>query len=116
MVNDHESGVIIPEKIEISKAFDNLKQDITKLKFICVDSSITGRETCVVHFSIAGAKSKYPGSINVTNGGRYPKSVYYGRIMPEGTGRSMFHSSTRTTLDVCKVIEQWEEFFEKVVS
>lgn len=38
-----------------------------------------------LQFSIAGAKSKVPGAINVTDGGKFGNNVFYGRILPDGT-------------------------------
>jgi hypothetical protein len=38
-----------------------------------------------VQFSIAGAKSKVPGAINVTDGGKFQSNTFYGRVMPDGT-------------------------------
>lgn len=35
--------------------------------------------------SLAGAKAKFPGSVNVTDGGQYPDNTWYGRVHPDGT-------------------------------
>lgn len=34
--------------------------------------------------SLAGERSRYAGAVNVTDGGKYPDNVYYGRIEPNG--------------------------------
>jgi hypothetical protein len=39
----------------------------------------------VVVFALAGAKSKNPGGVNVTDGGKYPANVFFGRILTDGT-------------------------------
>lgn len=41
-----------------------------------------------IQFSIAGAKSKVPSAINVTDGGRFGSNKYFGRILPDGTWQS----------------------------
>lgn len=38
-----------------------------------------------VQLSLAGDASKHPGTINVTDGGRYPNNVWFGRIDQSGT-------------------------------
>lgn len=42
--------------------------------------------------ALAGERSRYRGSLQVTDGGRYPDNVYYGRISPEGTWEGRDHS------------------------
>jgi len=37
-----------------------------------------------VVLSLAGPKSKYPGTINLTDGGSFYNNVWYGRVTPEG--------------------------------
>lgn len=37
-----------------------------------------------LQFSIAGAKSKVPGAINVTDGGKFGSNTFYGRVLPDG--------------------------------
>ena len=34
--------------------------------------------------TVAGAKSRTPGAVNLTDGGRYPNNTYFGAITPEG--------------------------------
>jgi hypothetical protein len=41
-----------------------------------------------MQFSIAGQKSKVPGAVNVTDGGKFGSNKYYGRILPDGTWQS----------------------------
>lgn len=38
-----------------------------------------------VQLSLAGDASKHPGTVNVTDGARYPANVWYGRILTDGT-------------------------------
>jgi hypothetical protein len=38
-----------------------------------------------VVLTVAGARSREPGTINVTDGGRYGEGTFYGRISPGGT-------------------------------
>ena len=51
-----------------------------------------GRPVCL---SVAGPGSRSPGSINVTDGGRFGANVWYGRVAPDGT----WDASTRTDRD-----------------
>ena len=45
---------------------------------------LTTEDNLHVQISIAGQRARYPLSINVTDGGRYPDNRYYGRIHPAG--------------------------------
>ena len=38
-----------------------------------------------VQLSLAGDASKHPGTVNVTDGARYPNNVWFGRILQDGT-------------------------------
>ena len=46
-------------------------------------------------FTVAGAKAKFPGTINITDGGPWGGNVWYGRVDAEGT----WAPSTVTTND-----------------
>lgn len=54
----------------------------SKLKWPKIHLSLEDGSPVVL--AIAGIKSKYTGSINITDGGKYPNNVWYGRIDPEG--------------------------------
>jgi hypothetical protein len=57
----------------------------------------TGR---TVALSLAGAQSRYPGSVTVTDGGGYQRSVFYGRIQRDGS----------TSIDDPEVLEFLRDF------
>lgn len=37
-----------------------------------------------LHFSVAGSKARFPGAINLTDGGSYGQNKWYGRITADG--------------------------------
>lgn len=45
-----------------------------------------------IRFSVAGAKAKAPGSINITDGGSYGSNKWYGRISPAGVWEKAYNS------------------------
>lgn len=51
-------------------------------KFPKLKIALGGR---VVVFALAGAKSKNPGSVSVTDDGEYPNNAFFGRILTDGT-------------------------------
>lgn len=53
-----------------------------KLKFPKLYLSVTGNKPVTV--SVAGNKSKAPGTVNVVGAGTYPDNIWYGRVSPEG--------------------------------
>lgn len=53
-----------------------------------------------IAFSPAGERSQYAGSINITDGGKYPASVWYGAIKPNGE----FYRSAACDDFICRVI------------
>jgi len=52
------------------------------LKFPKISLLVAGNKT--VKLVLLGAKSKYAGSVSITNGGKYPQAIWYGRVSPEG--------------------------------
>jgi len=51
--------------------------------------------------SVAGEKAKLPGTVNVTDGGRYPDNEWYGRIDRDGN----FSMARATTFQVVAVLK-----------
>lgn len=41
-------------------------------------------QSALVMLALAGSKSKLPGVVNVTDGGKYGENVWYGRVYPDG--------------------------------
>ena len=54
------------------------------LKFPKIRISAAGQPLVL---SLAGDKSRYPGSISITDGGYFGDNTFYGRIMPNGDVR-----------------------------
>lgn len=52
-----------------------------------------------VQLSIAGSTARVPGSLNVTDGGPYGESTWYGRIIPNGNDCAKF--------DAGRAVEDW---------
>lgn len=50
-----------------------------------------------IAISIAGPASRLPGSINVTDGGPYGASIFYGRVSPEGAWTPSQHATPELT-------------------
>jgi hypothetical protein len=48
-------------------------------------TALLHNDTLPVKLARAGDRSKKPGTINVTDGGRYPDNIWYGRIERDGT-------------------------------
>ena len=46
---------------------------------------LSSPEAGTVRLSVAGTRAKVPGSINVTDTGKYPDAQWYGRVMQNGT-------------------------------
>lgn len=68
-----------------------------KLKNTRIEFVVNRRK---IAFSPAGERSQYAGSINVTDGGKYPASVWYGAIKPNGE----FYRSAACDDFICRVI------------
>ena len=51
--------------------------------------------------ALSGSKSKVPGVVNLTDGGKYGKNVWYGRVYPEGK----FEAAQKIDADKLKIIE-----------
>jgi hypothetical protein len=51
------------------------------LKFPKITLLVAGKQ---VKLSLLGAKSKFAGAVNITDGGKYPFAIWYGRVSPEG--------------------------------
>lgn len=52
------------------------------LKFPKITLLVSGKQ---VKLSLLGAKSKFAGAVNITDGGKYPFAIWYGRVSPEGS-------------------------------
>lgn len=76
---------------------DGIPQHSRKLKNPRIEFVVNRRKIC---FSPAGDKSKYAGSINVTDGGKYPASTWYGAIKSNGE----FYRSSACDDFICRVI------------
>ena len=73
-----------PAKIsDLSGVMDLFHKAGQKLKHPAV--IISSPETGTVRLSVAGTRAKVPGSINVTDTGKYPDAQWYGRITQDGT-------------------------------
>jgi len=57
------------------------------LKFPKINLYVSGNP---VVLSVAGPKSKAPGSVNVTDGGKFGSNKYYGRVSPDGAFQAGF--------------------------
>lgn len=80
LVKKATASVVIPQTIRVGDIVALLKN--TGLKYPKV--RLTTSDGKIVVLKIAGSKSKYAGSIMVTDGGPYGANAYYGRISPEG--------------------------------
>src|SRR4051812_42403719 len=63
--------------MNIIELFDKAKQSL-KWPRLTYDNPETGIK---LKFTLAGPNSKYPGSINITDGQGYGNGVFYGRIV-----------------------------------
>lgn len=54
-----------------------------------------------ITMSVAGARAKVPGSINVTDGGSYGQNTWYGRVV-----NGVFQPNTRIEREVLRLVEQ----------
>jgi hypothetical protein len=61
-----------------------------KLKYPKVTIDAMGN---TVQLSLAGAKAKKPGTINVTDGGKYPDNTWYGRVDVDGTWEKSYNAT-----------------------
>ena len=52
--------------------------------------------------ALSGSKSKVPGVVNLTDGGKYGKNVWYGRVYPEGK----FEAAQKIDADKLALIEE----------
>lgn len=92
-----------PQKVELGgfEAVINLFQKAKQhLKYPKVVLHCEGKK---VVLSLAGEKSKAPGSINVAGEGQYPNKVWYGRVSPQGVWEPSY-SIKPNMLDALKVL------------
>lgn len=73
------AGVSIGSMAGIMQLFNTAKQHLNYPK---IRLSLNG---ATVQLSLAGARASMPGTINVTDGGKYGASTFYGRIAKDGT-------------------------------
>lgn len=55
-----------------------------------------------IQLSMAGAKAKKPGSINVTDGGKFGSNIWYGRVLADGT----WEQSSKATREVGNLLKE----------
>lgn len=77
-----EEATATVEKVSVAGIISLLKGAGEKLKFPKIRLVTAGGHKVV--FGIAGARSKYTGSVMITDGGPFGMNTYYGRISPEG--------------------------------
>ncbi len=65
-----------------SKILEALVKARQHVKYPGFKLSVQGRPLV---FKLAGPRSKYAGSVNITDGGHYGSNVWYGRINPDGS-------------------------------
>lgn len=99
---EHERKLASPPPVSalgsIQPILDLFKAAVGRLKYPKITlATATGRPVCL---SVCGAKSKTPGAINVTDGGRYGQNVYYGRIDVNGN----FTQSSRCDQDILDLL------------
>jgi len=65
----------------VSRLFFMFDHGSQFLKYPKIRTKVDTHAVCLY---LAGNTSKYPGAIQVTNGGRNPNREWFGRIMPNG--------------------------------
>lgn len=71
-----------------------------KLKYPKI--TMYGENGETIQLSLAGAKAKKPGSINVTDGGSYGSNTWYGRVLTDGT----WEKSSKANDDIGGVLKE----------
>lgn len=106
----HEPRKLSPSVAEIAKAATatsavNLNSDssvVGKLKYPRIEFIINKRR---IAFFPAGPKSVNAGSINITDGAKYPGNVWYGRISPRGD----FFSGAACDDEIAAIVERFAD-------
>lgn len=84
----HEERVEEVKSVDLVKTVEYFTKATEGLKFpkvrLELDDTVEGGSRPVV-LGRAGDRSKFPGSINITDGGPFGDNVWYGRIMTDGT-------------------------------
>lgn len=62
-----------------------------------------------LQLALAGEKSRYKGSITVTNGGPFGDNIYYGRIDPNGTTEWKRNFSAMQIMEIEQAISQFAD-------
>lgn len=79
------------------------------LKYPSIHLTVDGQPLV---FKLAGARSKYAGSVNITDGGPFGSNVWYGSIKPDGT----VYQGFAWTPSVTKIVAAMEHDLQVVVS
>ncbi len=104
----HEPRKLSPSVAEIAKAASGSstgnknKSPIASLKCPRIEFIINKRR---IAFFPAGPKSVNAGSINITDGAKYPSNVWYGRISPRGD----FFSGAACDEEIAAIVERFAD-------
>ncbi len=82
----------------IAKLFEHAKEHLKHPKIAFI---LPGLGT--VKLSVAGPRAKVPGSINVTDDGKYPDNVWYGRILENGH----FEAGHKSTPEIENALQEF---------
>jgi hypothetical protein len=104
----HEPRKLSPSVAEIAKAASGIstgnknKSPIASLKCPRIEFIINKRR---IAFFPAGQKSVNAGSINITDGAKYPGNTWYGRISPRGD----FFSGAACDEEIAAIVERFAD-------
>lgn len=104
LVTDAAAKVLTPHRVETEKVGDFagvislFKKAQEKLKWPKI--TVTSTEGLVFQFSMAGAKAKKPGTINITDGKPFGENVWYGRVAADGS----WEKSTKAFPEIAEVL------------
>ena len=100
----HEPRKLSPSVVEIAKAewqaHRTEHNPPASLKYPRIEFIINKRR---IAFFPAGPKSSNPGSVNVTDGAKYPGNVWYGRISPRGE----FYRGAACDEPIAKIVDSF---------
>ncbi len=89
--------------LPIFELFDSATEN--KLKYPKIRFELEGLKLV---FSLAGRRAKYPGSLNISDGGPFHDNIWYGRIVREDGDAKLF-PSYKMTQDVLDLIVEFAD-------
>lgn len=83
-----------------AKAKEHLKYPKIKL----AHPTLAMPDKSIIMLALAGSKSKVPGVVNVTDGGKYGENIWYGRVYPDGKFEANSKVSPEALVEVQKML------------